>query len=208
MNGRKVLWIGHNMEVFLKYVEHLVKIVPKSIQKVEFKNNGLVLYLDSADLVNFLYFLKYHTNLQYKILVDLTCVDYVESLARFEITYSLLSIKYNSRLRLKVYCSDSISISSIQNCFSNAVWLEREVWDLFGVFFKGNRDLRRILTDYGFDGFPLRKDFPLSGYVEVRYDELKKSIVYESLELTQAYRNFHFLSPWEFNKNTKVLKVK
>ena len=111
--------------------------------------------------------------------------------------YNLLSLVHNNRVTVKVMLDDNSSIPSVSKVFSSADWWEREIWDLFGIFFSGHPDLRRILTDYGFDGHPLRKDFPLTGYVEVRYDDAQKRVVYEPVKLTQEYRDFDFLSPWE-----------
>jgi NADH/F420H2 dehydrogenase subunit C len=136
-------------------------------------------------------------NTQYKLLVDITAVDYPSRPLRFEVVYNLLSIQYNARIRIKT-CVDEIKpLISSTGVFSSAGWWEREVWDMFGIFFSNHPDLRRILTDYGFQGHPLRKDFPLTGYVEVRYDDSEKRVVTESLELTQEFRFFDFSSPWE-----------
>jgi len=130
-------------------------------------------------------------------LIDLCGVDYPEREQRFEVVYHLLSVKYNRRLRLKVYTDENSPVPSATAVYSAANWWEREAWDLFGIHFEGHPDLRRLLTDYGFEGHPLRKDFPLTGYVEVRYDDERKRVVYEDVQLPQAYRNFDFLSPWE-----------
>ena len=134
---------------------------------------------------------------QYTILIDITAVDYPERPERFDVVYNLLSIRQNARLRVKVAVSEDQIVPSATGLFSTAGWLEREVWDMYGIPFSGHPDLRRILTDYGFEGHPLRKDFPLTGYVEVRYDEEKKRVVYEPVTLTQDFRRFDFLSPWE-----------
>ncbi|KAI0757251.1 F420H2 dehydrogenase [Daedaleopsis nitida] len=124
-------------------------------------------------------------------------VDFPERDKRFEVVYHLLSVRYGGRIRVKTYASEVDAVPSAAGLFRGADWYEREVWDLYGVFFKDHPDLRRILTDYGFEGHPLRKDFPLTGYTEVRYDEERKRVVYEPLQLTQAFRNFDALSPWE-----------
>ena len=120
---------------------------------------------------------------------------------RFQVVYALLSVRYNSRIRINLFVDEFKQVPSVVSIFNSAGWLERETWDMFGIFFKNNKDLRRILTDYGFDGFPLRKDFPLSGYIELRYDDSLKRIVYEPLEITQEFRFFDFTSPWEQIKN-------
>jgi NADH dehydrogenase (ubiquinone) Fe-S protein 3 len=135
-------------------------------------------------------FLKYHTAAEYTQVSDITAVDYPTKDQRFEVVYNLLSIRHNSRIRVKTYADEATPVPSITGLYDGANWYEREVWDLFGVFFTGHPDLRRIMTDYGFDGHPLRKDFPMTGYTEIRYDEEKKRIVTEPLEMTQAYRNF------------------
>jgi NADH dehydrogenase (ubiquinone) Fe-S protein 3 len=122
--------------------------------------------------------------------------DYPGRARRFEIVYHLLSVRYNARLRVKTYASETEGIPSLTGLFASANWYEREIWDLYGVLFAGHPDLRRILTDYGFRGHPLRKDFPLTGYVEVRYDEEKKRVVVEPLQMTQAYRRFDLGTPW------------
>ena len=135
-------------------------------------------------------FLKYHTAAEYTMVADITAVDYPTRDQRFEVVYNLLSVRHNSRIRVKTYADEATPVPSITSLYDGANWYEREVYDLFGVFFVGHPDLRRIMTDYGFDGHPLRKDFPLTGYTEIRYDEEKKRIVVEPLELTQAFRNF------------------
>ena len=134
--------------------------------------------------------------MQFKTLISITAVDYPKNKNRFEINYFLLSYKLNTRIIIKLYTSDTKPVPSVTNVFKGANWYEREVWDLFGVFFSNHPDLRRILTDYGFEGFPFRKDFPQTGFVEVRYDDEKKYVIYEPLELTQEFRAFDFVSPW------------
>lgn len=130
-------------------------------------------------------------------LMDVCGVDYPERPERFEVVYNLLSLQHNTRLRVKIQTDERTPVPTAVGVYKSAGWFEREVWDLFGVTFAGHPDLRRILTDYGFEGHPLRKDFPLSGFVEVRYDEEQKRVIYEPVKLQQDYRNFDFLSPWE-----------
>ena len=137
--------------------------------------------------------------------MDIWGVDFPSNKERFEVNYLLLSIRFNIRIIVKVTVNEEDAIESVEEIFSSAGWLEREVWDMFGVYFVGNKDLRRILTDYGFEGHPLRKDFPLSGYTEVRYDDGEKRIVVEPSELAQEFRYFNFNSPWE-KKNIKSIK--
>jgi NADH dehydrogenase (ubiquinone) Fe-S protein 3 len=146
-------------------------------------------------------FLRDHTNTQYKVLSSISGVDYPNREQRFEVSYDLLSIKYNHRIRIKTFIDDLNPLESITSIFPAASWWEREIWDLYGVFFQNHPDLRRILTDYGFEGHPMRKDFPLSGYTEVRYDEIKKRVICEPLELPQEYRNFDFASPWTYSSD-------
>jgi NADH-quinone oxidoreductase subunit C len=157
----------------------------------------LVMTVPAGDIARVLLFLRDDLRCQFKILTDICGADYLDRDSRFEVVYNLLSIKYNNRIRVKVRAADGELVPTATGVFSAAGWYEREVWDMYGVYFAGHPDLRRILTDYGFDGHPQRKDFPLSGYVEVRYDEEKKRVVYEPVQLTQAYRTFDFESPWE-----------
>lgn len=166
--------------------------------KVFFTGDELVCYVKkSSDLIPLISCLKHHTEFQFSQLMDLYAVDYPSRQKRYEVHYLLLSLTYNQRLRLKLEIELEEMIPSIASLYPSGNWLEREVWDMFGIFFANHPDLRRILTDYGFEGFPLRKDFPVTGFLEVRYDESEKRIQYEPVELTQEYRLFQFLSPWE-----------
>lgn len=146
-----------------------------------------------------IFFLNKHSLCQFKSLVDIICYDIPGKKNRFSIVYNLLSIKHNIRLRVLSKVSESEELLSVISLYNSAGWSEREVFDFFGIFFFENKDLRRILTDYGFKGFPLRKDFPLTGYVDVYYDDNQKRICYRTLELAQEYRNFNFKSTWRFN---------
>jgi len=161
------------------------------------RGDEMVLNVPAKDIANVLLFLRDDLRCQYKILTDICGVDFLDREARFEVVYNLLSIKYNNRLRVKINVAEGELVATATSIFSAAGWYEREVWDMYGVYFSGHADLRRILTDYGFDGHPQRKDFPLTGYVEVRYDEEKKRVVYEPVKLAQEYRTFDFESPWE-----------
>lgn len=156
-----------------------------------------VAWVDAAQLPALLLFLRDDANCLFSQLTDICGVDYPERERRFEVVYQLLSMKHNLRLRVKVVADEKTPVPSVVEVFPSAGWYEREVWDMYGVLFSGNPDLRRILTDYGFDGHPQRKDFPLTGYVELRYDAEQKRVVYEPVKLNQAYRSFDFLSPWE-----------
>ena len=159
--------------------------------------NENFLTVDQSMILNVLKLLRDHKDCMYKQLIDLTAVDMVSGKKRFYILYNMLSIRFKRRLYIKVYLNDGEYIPSIYKIFSCAEWFEREVYDMFGIIFEGNPDLRRILTDYGFQGHPLRKDFPLTGNVEVRYDVEKEEVVYEPVKLTQEYRSFDCLMPWK-----------
>jgi NADH dehydrogenase (ubiquinone) Fe-S protein 3 len=150
----------------------------------------LTIFVPPSGILPVFHFLKYHTAAEFTQVTDITAVDYPTKDQRFEVVYNLLSIRHNSRIRVKTYADEATPVPSICDLYDGANWYEREVYDLFGVFFVGHPDLRRIMTDYGFDGHPLRKDFPMTGYTEIRYDEEKKRIVVEPLEMTQAFRNF------------------
>lgn len=166
---------------------------------LEYKLDGYMLYLkvNQADAKEILLYLKEH---KFNILTDLSAVDYPNNALRFELIYNLLNIYSNKRIILKFDIKDGQAVESVADIFSAAIWYEREVWDMFGIHFSDSPDLRRILTDYEFEGHPLRKDFPLTGYKEVRYDEEQKKVIYEPVVLQQEYRDFDFLSPWESAK--------
>jgi len=157
----------------------------------------LTLTVKRESLIKVATFLRDDAAMLFKILVDVCGVDYPERPERFEAVYHLLSTRHNQRIRLKVITNETTPVLSLVDVFPTAGWFEREAWDLYGILFAGNPDLRRILTDYGFEGHPLRKDFPLTGFVQARYDEEQKRVVYEPVKLTQEFRNFDFLSPWE-----------
>jgi NADH dehydrogenase (ubiquinone) Fe-S protein 3 len=139
-----------------------------------------------------LFFLRDNVNSQFKILSTIITTDFPNKNLRFEISYELLSLRYNARIRIKTYINETTALFSSTVVFASADWLEREVFDMFGIYFAGHNDLRRILTDYGFDGYPLRKDFPLSGFVNIRYDAVEKRVVFDSIELSQEFRSFKF----------------
>ena len=155
-------------------------------------------FLIKANLLVFITtFAKTHFKYRFDILTCISGVDYPNNLYRFNIVYELLSLKFNSRVRFKILADELIPVDSIEKVFPAATWWECEIWDMFGVFFSNQYNLTRLLTDYGFQGFPLRKDFPLSGFLEIRYNTIKKRVVYENLNLAQEYRTFDFISPWE-----------
>ena len=168
----------------------------KYVTNHEIINNELIITTKISTIYNLLEELKKTDELYFEMLLDITAVDYPQRSKRFELVYNLLSLKNNLRIRVKIFLNDNKIVPSISKLYKSACWYEREVWDMYGISFRGNNDLRRILTDYGFKGYPLRKDFPLTGFVELRYDEEKKKVVYSKVKLTQDYRNFDFLSPW------------
>jgi NADH-quinone oxidoreductase subunit C len=157
----------------------------------------LILWTTPASVVSLLTMLRDNPQCQFNMLVDICGVDYPERAQRFEVVYNLLSLPNNLRIRVKVPTDEATAVPSVTSIYRAAGWFEREAWDLYGIFFSDHDDLRRLLTDYGFEGHPMRKDFPLTGYVEVRYDEEQKRVVYEKVKLTQEFRTFDFLSPWE-----------
>ena len=192
MDSDKLLLINYlklNLGKYLRFLE---------LDSNRDKKDGIVkIYVEHKDISFVSFFLKNHTPLQFKQLMDITAVDYPGRKERFELMYNFLSIYKANRLILKSKIAENKPLESLSRYFKSSIWLEREVWDLFGIFFYKHPDLRRILTDYGFEGFPLRKDFPLTGYVEVRYDDEKRRIVEEPVELSQEFRLFDFSSPWE-----------
>lgn len=171
--------------------------LPKEIARQNLSLGELTLEVSRRDVLKVLAFLRDDLACLFKLLIDICGTDYPERAERFDVVYHLLSIKLNQRIRVKITTDAEHAVPSCVSLFSSAGWYEREVWDLLGVYFENHPDLRRILTDYGFIGHPLRKDFPLTGYVEVRYDDEQKRVVYEKVKLTQEFRTFDFLSPWE-----------
>ena len=183
-----------NKILIIKNLRELSKIFP--LEKIQIFNDNLILFVKPIFLTDILLFLKNHVMLQFKILTCVSGVDYPMNKYRFQVVYELLSVKYNSRIRIKTFAHELLSMESCEKIFPASGWYECEIWDMFGVFFKSHSNLKRILTDYGFEGYPLRKDFPLSGFIEMRYNEIEKRVTNESLELCQEYRTFSFLSPW------------
>lgn len=162
-------------------------------------NNAIYLKVPYKVLIKFIYFLKLHTKTLYKELIDLSVIDSIDKKFRFEIFYHLLSIAYNQRITITTSVLENISIDSIIKLYPTANWYEREAWDMFGIFFVNHPDLRRMLTDYGFKGHPLRKDFPMTGYVELKYDDFTKRISYDSVNLAQEYRIFNLENSWSLS---------
>ncbi len=177
--------------------EYIVGALPQDMGQAKIIGDELVLEVPREDIVKVLTGLRDDTNCQFRQLVDLCGVDYPDREERFDVVYHHISLRQNQRIRVKVRTDEATPVPSVTGVFSSAGWWEREAWDLYGILFSGHPDLRRILTDYGFEGHPLRKDFPLTGHVEVRYDDELKRVVYEPVKLTQEFRDFDFLSPWE-----------
>jgi len=182
-------------------LKKLTAIIKEKFGKREYSynisNNQLCIKVKKDILIYVLNTLKEDKDLDFKQLIDICAVDYPNKEDRFEIVYHLLSLGLNQRIRIKVLVKDGEILPSVVSCYSAANWFEREIWDLFGIVFSGHPDLRRILTDYGFEGYPLRKDFPLTGFVEVSYDDKEKRVINQSVDLTQDFRTFDFESPWE-----------
>jgi len=184
-------------QTLLELQEHLMHLCPADIKSHSVANGELTIHVKAAQLIKVLRVLKTDTSCLFQILVDICGVDFPVREPRFDVVYNLLSLKHNLRIKVKIAVDEEDWVPTVSGIYPSAGWYEREVWDLYGIFFKDHPDLRRILTDYGFDGHPLRKDFPLTGHVEVRYDDEERRVVYEPVKLTQDFRNFDFLSPWE-----------
>jgi NADH-quinone oxidoreductase subunit C len=184
-------------EALEELAAHLQLRRPEAVVDARVAFGELTVEVAPAHLVAFVEFLKTDGNCRFSTLVDITAVDHPDRTERFDVVYHLLSMYRNQRVRLKVAVREDEMVASLVSVHPSANWFEREVFDMFGILFTGHPDLRRILTDYGFRGFPLRKDFPTTGYTEVRYDEAQKRVVYEPVKLVQEYRQFDFMSPWE-----------
>ena len=191
----------------MKVFEDIEKLINSElttkIKSSVVKHNNLKLLIDSEDLIEVLLFLKNNSKLKFRQLIDITAVDYPENEKRFKVVYFLLSHEKNVRSSIEYLIKENEPISSITSIYPSANWMEREVFDMYGITFKDHPDLRRILTDYNFEGHPLRKDFPLTGHNEVRYNEENKKVIYEPVKLEQNYRNFDYESPWEGTKYIK-----
>ena len=175
------------------------------INKSEIRHDQLYLYIDSKDLIDVTLFIKNNENTKFRQVIDITVVDYPENTQRFKLVYLFLSHEFNQRIILSYLINENEVIPSLTSIYPAANWMEREVFDMYGVKFKDHPDLRRILTDYGFEGHPLRKDFPLTGHTEVRYSEELKKVIKEPVKLEQNYRNFDYESPWEGTKYIKKI---
>ena len=193
--------------IFLKDIEKIVNSeLTSKIKKTSILFDELLIETDENELLNVIQFLKSNNKLKFRQLIDIAGVDYPEDEKRFKLIYLLLSHENNLRLKVQINFEVAKKIPTLTKIFPSANWMEREVFDMYGIEFIDLPDLRRILTDYNFEGFPLRKDFPLTGFTEVRYSEKEKKVIYEPVKLEQNYRNFDFESPWEGTKYIKEIK--
>jgi NADH-quinone oxidoreductase subunit C len=197
------------MDLKLKDIDQLVNSeLTSKIKKTSITFNELLIETSDEDLINVILFLKSHDKLKFRQLIDIAGIDYPEEEKRFKLIYLLLSHEKNIRIKISINLEIGKKIPTITKIYPSANWMEREVFDMYGIDFIDHPDLRRILTDYNFEGHPLRKDFPLTGFKEVRYSEEKKKVIYEPVKLEQNYRDFDFESPWEGTKYIKELKEK
>ncbi len=184
-------------EALTELGDYIAASLSDDVSRVTVAHGELMLEVPSSAILKVLTFLRDDSTCQFRVLIDLCGVDYPDRTPRFDVVYNLLSLTHNQRIRLKVEAAEDLPVPSAAGVHKGAGWFEREAWDMYGIMFDGHPDLRRILTDYGFEGHPLRKDFPLTGFVEVRYDDEAKRVVYEPVKLTQEFRSFDFMSPWE-----------
>tara|TARA_B100000287_G_scaffold418757_1_gene456143 strand:+ start:85 stop:675 length:591 start_codon:yes stop_codon:yes gene_type:complete len=191
------------MDLLQKLEKKINSELNTKINSSKIKNDQIYLNIDSNDVIDVILFLKNNENTNFKQLIDITAVDYPANEKRFKLVYLLLSHEFNVRILIDCFINENEIPPSLTKIYPSANWMEREVFDMYGIQFKDHPDLRRILTDYNFNGYPLRKDFPLTGHTEVRYSEEKKKVIYEPVKLEQNYRNFDYESPWEGTKYIK-----
>ena len=191
------------MENLINLEKKINSELTTKINSSKIKHDQIYLLIDSDDIIDVILFLKTNENTKFRQLIDITAVDFPEREQRFRIVYLLLSHEFNTRVLIEFDISEGEKVQSLTKIFPSANWMEREVFDMYGIDFKDHPDLRRILTDYGFEGYPLRKDFPITGHNEVRYSEETKKVIYEPVKLEQNYRNFDYESPWEGTKYIK-----
>tara|TARA_B100000575_G_scaffold201457_1_gene163223 strand:+ start:564 stop:1154 length:591 start_codon:yes stop_codon:yes gene_type:complete len=191
------------MENLINLEKKINSELTTKINSSKIKHDQIYLLIDSDDIIDVILFLKTNVNTKFRQLIDITAVDFPEKEQRFRIVYLLLSHEFNTRVLIEFNISEGEKIPSLTKIFPSANWMEREVFDMYGIDFKDHPDMRRILTDYGFEGHPLRKDFPITGHNEVRYSEETKKVIYEPVKLEQNYRNFDYESPWEGTKYIK-----
>jgi len=194
---KKVLSKDKTMNNLIDLEKKINSELTTKVKSSKISHNQIFLSIDGEDLLEVILFLKNNNNMNFKQIIDITAVDYPENERRFKLVYLLLSHEFNSRVIIDFYINENEMVSTLTSVFPASNWMEREVFDMYGIKFNDHPDLRRILTDYGFEGHPLRKDFPLTGHNEVRYSEDKKKVVYEKVKLEQNYRNFDYESPWE-----------
>jgi NADH-quinone oxidoreductase subunit C len=185
------------MAVLEDFASHIKAALADAVRDTRITFDELTITVEGTDLLAVLTFLRDDAGCEFKILIDICGVDYPNRPRRFDVVYHLLSVAKNARIRVKVETDETLPVPSAVSVFPAANWFEREAFDMYGILFANHPDLRRLLTDYGFSGYPMRKDFPLTGYVEVRYDDEQKRVVYEPVKLVQEFRDFDFLSPWE-----------
>ena len=191
------------MENLINLEKKINSELTTKINSSRVKHDQIYLSIDSNDIIDVILFMKTNENTKFRQLIDITAVDFPEKEQRFRIVYLLLSHEFNTRVLIEFDISEGEKVPSLTKIFPSANWMEREVFDMYGIDFKDHPDLRRILTDYGFEGYPLRKDFPITGHNEVRYSEESKKVIYEPVKLEQNYRNFDYESPWEGTKYIK-----
>ena len=191
------------MEKLINLEKKINSELTTKINSSRVKHSQIYLSIDSNDIIDVILFMKTNENTKFRQLIDITAVDFPEKEQRFRIVYLLLSHEFNTRVLIEFDISEGEKVPSLTKIFPSANWMEREVFDMYGIDFKDHPDLRRILTDYGFEGYPLRKDFPITGHNEVRYSEETKKVIYEPVKLEQNYRNFDYESPWEGTKYIK-----
>ena len=184
--------------------QHVASVLSDQVMGISIAHDELMVTAQAEQIAKVVTFLRDDPMCLFKVLVDICGTDYPERPKRFDVVYNLLSLVHNQRIRIKVEADDETPVPSITGVHNSANWFEREIWDMYGVMFSDHPDLRRLLTDYGFEGHPLRKDFPLTGFVETRYDEERKRVVYDPVKLSQEFRKFDFLSPWEGASNTPL----
>ena len=184
--------------------QHVASVLSDQVTGNSIAHDELMVTARAEQIVKVVTFLRDDPMCLFKVLVDICGTDYPERPKRFDVVYNLLSLVHNQRIRIKVEADDETPVPSITAVHNSANWFEREIWEMYGVMFSDHPDLRRLLTDYGFEGHPLRKDFPLTGFVETRYDEERKRVVYDPVKLSQEFRKFDFLSPWEGASNTPL----
>jgi NADH-quinone oxidoreductase subunit C len=197
-----------NKVLYYKFIFEIFHNIPSVLYKIIIKRDEIVFYTTIEKLLTFLFYCKYNTNVQQKLLIDIIVVDYINKIYNFLFIYTFLSVLYNFRLFIKFFLNNSLNIFSVFHIFPAATWFEREIWDMFGIFFINSIDMRRILTDYGFKGHPLLKSFPISGFYEVRFEQTLRKVVKEPVELAQEFRNYHTVSSWAFySKNNFENKI-